>query len=330
MNFGKGEGERSMSKPKFAIYWAASCGGCEIAFLDIREKILDVDRAVDLVFCPCLMDTKYKDVEAMADQEIDVTLFNGAIRNEENLHMANLLRKKTKILVAFGSCATEGCIPGLANLTNREAILDYAFKESPSVSNPGKILPQPRTKSGTAELSLPMMFNYVRTLPQVVDVDYRMPGCPPVADQIWKVIETILAGALPPKGSLVGVNPKTVCDECLRTKEEKKVKAFFRPHMVKEVDVKKCLLEQGILCNGPATHAGCGALCPVVNLGCRGCYGPAEGISDIGSKLAGSIASIIDSNDPEEIEKIVNQIVDPVGTFYRFNLPGSLLGRRVS
>jgi F420-non-reducing hydrogenase small subunit len=162
-------------------------------------------------------------------------------------------------------------------------------------------------------------------------VDYRMTGCPPVAEQIWAVAEAALTGKLPPKGSLVGVNPKTVCDECKRTKEEKKIKSFRRPHLVdpRSIDPQKCLLEQGIICNGPAIHAGCGALCPQVNLGCRGCYGPAEGIQDVGAKLAGAIGSIIDSDDPAEIEKIVAEIVDPVGTFYRFGLAGSLVGRRL-
>lgn len=318
-----------MAKPKFAIYWAGSCGGCEIAFLDIREKILDVDKAVDLVFCPCIMDTKYEDVEAMADGEIDVCLFNGVIRNEENLHIAELLRKKSKVLVAFGSCASEGCVPGLGNLTNAEAIQKFAYEESPSTANDKKIRPQLKTKVKAGDLTLPAMFDYVRTLEQVVDVDYKMPGCPPIADQIWTVIGVILSGNLPPKGSVIGVNPKTVCDECERTKEEKRIKQFFRPHMLKDVDPDKCLLEQGLICNGPATQAGCGALCPQVNLGCRGCYGPAEGIQDMGGKLAGAIASVIDSDDPEEIEKITKQIVDPVGTFYRFSLPSSLLGRRV-
>lgn len=88
-------------------------------------------------------------------------------------------------------------------------------------------------------------------------------------------------------------------------------------------------MEQGIICNGPAVHAGCGALCPQVKLGCRGCYGPADGIQDVGAKLAGSIASIIDIDDPAEIQAAVDQIVDPVGTFYRFGLAGSLVGRRV-
>jgi F420-non-reducing hydrogenase small subunit len=320
-----------MPKPKFALYWAASCGGCEIAFLDIREKLLDFDAAADLVFCPCIMDTKYSDVEAMADGAIDVTLFNGGIRSEENLHMAGLLRQKSKVMVAFGSCASEGCIPGLANLTTREAILDYVYRLSPSVEAGNTVRPQPVTETPSGPLTLPVLLEDLRPLEMVVDIDYKMPGCPPVAEQIWAVCEAILSGNLPPKGSLVGVNPKTVCDECPRTKEEKKVKAFRRPHLVnpKDLDPAKCLLEQGIICNGPAIHAGCKALCPQVNLGCRGCYGPADGIRDVGAKLAGSIASIIDSDDPQEIEAVVKNILDPVGTFYRFNLAGSLAGRRI-
>ena len=320
-----------MAKPKFALYWAASCGGCEIAFLDIREKILDFDAAAELVFCPCIMDTKYADVEAMADGEIDVTLFNGGIRNEENLHLARLLRQKSKVLVAFGSCACEGCIPGLANLTTREEILDYVYRTSPSVAPGNEIRPLLVTETAAGRLTLPEIHESLRPLEQVVDVDYKMPGCPPVAEQIWAVVEAILAGKLPPKGSTVGVNPKTVCDECPRTKNEKKIKAFRRPHLVpiREIDPKICLLEQGLVCNGPAIHAGCGALCPQVNLGCRGCYGPADGIRDVGAKLAGSIASIIDSDDPAEIKTIVDQILDPVGTFYRFNLAGSIVGRRL-
>jgi len=321
-----------MAKPKFAVYWAASCGGCEIAFLDIRERILDFDAAADLIFCPCLMDTKYKDIEAMPDGSIDVTLFNGGIRNEENLHIAKLLRQKSKVLVAFGSCATEGCIPGLANLTTKEDILDYVYRRSPSVAPGNQVLPQLSTETPSGTLTLPDMFETLRTLGQVVDVDYRMPGCPPVADQIWAVAEAALTGNLPPKGSLVGVNPKTVCDECKRTKEEKKIKAFRRPHLVdpRDIDPEKCLLEQGIICNGPAIHAGCGALCPQVNMGCRGCYGPADGIHDVGAKLAGAIASVIDSDDPAEIDRIVKEILDPVGTFYRFSLAGSIVGRRIT
>ena len=98
------------------MYWAASCGGCEIAVLNIHEGILDVDANFEVVFWPVAMDAKYKDVEAMADGAITLCLFNGSIRNSENEEMAHLLRRKSKVLVAFGSCACEGRIPGLANL----------------------------------------------------------------------------------------------------------------------------------------------------------------------------------------------------------------------
>ena len=88
-------------KPKFAMYWAASCGGCEIAVLNIGEKILDVDAAFDVAVWPVALDAKYKDVEAMPDKSITLTLFNGGIRNDENEHLAKLLRQKSAILVEF-------------------------------------------------------------------------------------------------------------------------------------------------------------------------------------------------------------------------------------
>ena len=124
------------------MYWAASCGGCEIAVLNIDEKILDVDANFDVVFWPVAMDAKYKDVEAMEDGSILLTLFNGGIRNDENEHIAQLLRRKSKILVAFGSCASEGCIPGLANLSTPQEIFDTVFNTI-TTDNPKDIRPQP-------------------------------------------------------------------------------------------------------------------------------------------------------------------------------------------
>src|SRR3970282_2993570 len=101
-------------QPKFAMYWAAACGGAEIAVLNIHEKILDVDANFEVVFWPVAMDAKYKDVEAMPDESITLTLFNGGIRNSENEEMAHLMRRKSKILVAFGSRAVEGWLPRVA------------------------------------------------------------------------------------------------------------------------------------------------------------------------------------------------------------------------
>ena len=316
-------------KPKFAMYWAASCGGCEIAVLNIHEKILDVDANFDIVFWPVAMDFKYKDVEAMPDKSITLTLFNGSIRNDENEHMAKLLRQKSVILVAFGSCATEGCIPGMANFSSTEEIFDAVY-EGVSTENPEHIRPQYSYDMPEGTITIPVFYPVMRTLDQVVDVDYFMPGCPPESHQIAAVIDLVIAALkgeaeLPPKGSVIGAGDSTVCDDCSRTRNVKKIKKFVRIHEVEYVDPELCLLEQGIMCNGPATRNGCGALCPAVGAACIGCYGPAEGVLDYGARLMTAVASVIDSNDPDEIEEILDGLVDPAGTFYRFSLPHSLL-----
>lgn len=315
-------------KPKFAMYWAASCGGCEIAVLNIGEKILDVDANFDVAFWPVAMDAKYKDVEEMEDNAILLTLFNGGIRNEENAHMAKLLRRKSQILVSFGSCATEGCIPGLANLSSPEEVFTAAY-DSVTVDNPGQ-RPQYSYEVPEGTLTLPVFSTILRTLDQVVDVDYYMPGCPPESHQIGAVIDLVIQvlqgkAELPPKGSVIGAGGSAVCDECERTRNVKKISKFVRIHEVEEVDPVLCLLEQGILCNGPATRDGCGALCPSVGAACIGCYGPAEDVVDYGARVMTAVSSVIDSNDPDEIDRILDGIVDPAGTFYRFNLAHSLL-----
>jgi F420-non-reducing hydrogenase small subunit len=318
--------DAAKARGKLAIYWAASCGGCEISILALNEKILDVAGAFDIVFCPCIMDTKVRDVEKMPDRSIDVCLFNGGIRTSEQEYMARLLRQKSKVLVAFGSCAHEGCIPGLANLTNREEIFATCYLESPSTDNPGRKVPVPETHVDGFHLTLPVFYNTVRTLGQTVEVDYYLPGCPPEAPRIWDAVVAILEGKLPPPGSVIGAE-KTVCDECPRKRGEKKIKVFKRVWQVIP-DAETCLLEQGLVCCGPATRAGCGARCPQVNSLCIGCYGPNAGVEDYGARLMTALASVIDAQERNEIERIIFEgIPDPAGTFYRFNLPHSLLRR---
>lgn len=316
------------AKPKFAMYWAASCGGCEIAVLNIHEKILDVDANFDVVFWPVAMDAKYKDVEAMEDKSILLTLFNGGIRNDENEHIAKLLRAKSQILVAFGSCANEGCIPGLANLSDAREIVSTAFNTI-TTDNPNQIYPMTSYAMPEGEIHIPTIYPRLKTLDQVVDVDYYMPGCPPESHQIAAVIDLVVQvlqgkAELPPKGAVIGAGNSTVCDECTRTRNLKSIKSFRRIYDAQN-DPELCLLEQGIPCNGIATRSGCDARCPAAGAQCIGCYGPAEGVIDYGARLVSAFASVIDSNDPDEIDRILDGIPDPTGQFYRFNLAGSLL-----
>jgi F420-non-reducing hydrogenase small subunit len=320
-------------KPKLnlAVYWAAACGGCCVSVLDVHEKLFDVVAAADLVFWPIALDFKYKDVEDMPDGHIDVTLFNGAIRNSENDYMARLLRKKTKILVAYGSCSHLGGIPGLANFFTGEEIFKRVYEESESTINPGKIRPQHEYEVPEGTLEIPVFYNDVRPLDRVVDVDYYLPGCPPQTERLLEVFLAIVTGAeLPPKGSVVGAGTKAQCDECTRKKTENKlIKKFYRPWEIND-DGESCFMEQGVLCMGPATRSGCGYRCIKGNAPCRGCYGPTADVIDPGTKMMSAIASIIDTKDPDELEKIISDVVDPAGTFYRFSLPSAIIRRKLS
>jgi F420-non-reducing hydrogenase small subunit len=323
-------------KRKFAMYWAASCGGCEISVLNIGDKILAVDEAFDVVFWPCAADFKYQDVQNYPDGYIDLCLFNGAIRSSENEEMAHLLRQKSKVLVAFGSCAHEGCIPALSNLTTAEATLRAVYLDSPSTDNPQGILPQPVTQVPEGELHIPTFYNTVMSLGQVVPVDYIVPGCPPEPHQIWAVLEAIINGAeLPPPGStIIGAGKVAICEECPLEKHEKQIERFYRPYEITP-EPGLCLLEQGLLCMGVATRSGCGALCPRVNMPCRGCYGLLDGVEDQGANVVSAVASVVNAGAPgddeaeleRKIEAAMDTLVDPAGTFYRFNMAHSLLRR---
>jgi F420-non-reducing hydrogenase small subunit len=314
------------AKPKLAFYWAASCGGCEITVTELGLRLVEVGDLVDIVFWPCIMDFKYSDVEALADGEVDVCLFNGAIRTSENEHLAHLLRRKSKVMVAFGSCAHEGCIPGLANLFDGESILERVYDTAPSLDGTRGTHPTPLSQVPEGEIQIPTFYPYVKTLAQTVEVDYFVPGCPPVVDQVWNVFQAVLAGELPARGSIVGADGKTNCDVCPREKGTSgtRITAFKRPHEV-DLDPNTCFLTQGVICCGPATRAGCGLPCIKGNMPCRGCYGPPDGVFDQGTKLISALGALIDTDDPAAVQQIMETVVDPTGTFYRFSLADSVL-----
>ncbi|MCX5996277.1 MAG: oxidoreductase, partial [Chloroflexi bacterium] len=252
--------------------------------------------------------------------------FNGAIRNSENEHMAKLLRQKSKILIAYGSCAYEGCIPGLANFFNAGSILENTYIDTASSDNSGKVIPRTKVTVPEGELEIPEFYNTVKTLAQTVEVDYFVPGCPPEESTTWTALEALISGKLPPKGTVIAPAGTAVCNDCPRIKHEKKIRAFHRPYEIIPAP-DECLLEQGLLCCGMATRGGCGAPCPQANMPCTGCYGPVDGVRDQGSHILTAWASIIDSNDPDEIKKILDGIVDPAGYAYRYSLPDSMLRR---
>ena len=317
-----------MSKPKIGFYWCASCGGCDEAVIDLAEDILDVVEAVDIVFWPVALDFKRTDVEAMPDGDLAVSFINGAIRSSEQYEMVELLRSKSQLIIAFGSCAHLGGIPGLANMFNRQEMFDEVYIKSPSVNNIEKVLPGEKTDVPEGKLTLPSMWDTVKTLDQVIEVDYYLPGCPPPVNLIKDAFNTILSGELPAKGTVLAPDV-ALCEECPRRDskpEDLALREFKRPHEI-IIDPQQCLLAQGLLCLGPVTRKSCGAACINVNMPCTGCMGPTGRVTDYGAKALSAIASSVDSTDEKEIAEIFNHIVDPVGTFYRYSLPASLLHR---
>lgn len=319
-----------MSKPKVGIYWCASCGGCEEAIVDLAEGVLDVVAAVDIVFWPVALDFKKEDVEQMADKELAVAFINGAIRSSEQAEMARLLRRKAKIMIAFGSCSHTGGIPGLANFKTLDGILNRVYLEVPSVTNAEKTIPQVESNMPEGKVTLPELWKTVKTLDQVIDVDYYIPGCPPPGKLVGAALNAILEGKLPPKGAVLCPDV-ALCNDCPR-KESKPdkplLKEFKRPQEIL-IDSEKCILAQGLLCLGPATRSACDSACINGNMPCTGCMGPTSHVRDYGAKALSAIASIIDSNDEAEIEKILTHIVDPGGTFFRYSLASSLLHRTI-
>ncbi|MEA2025939.1 MAG: oxidoreductase [Chloroflexota bacterium] len=321
--------KEAATRYKLAMYWASACGGCDVAVLNLGMGLIELTERWEPVFWPAAMDIKRPDVRAMEDDAIDVCLFDGSIRSDEDAEMAHLLRAKSKVLVSFGSCATEGCIPGLANQRSVDQLLEAVYHHA-GTDNPDGIIPNGAWESPYGTIELPKLETRLRTLSQVVNVDYSVPGCPPETERIAEVLTTVTAALdgdvpLPPAGAILGAGNSTVCDECTRERGVKSIKGFKRIQTLAEVDPDLCLLEQGLPCCGPAARDGCGAKCPAAGAPCIGCYGATDGVQDFGARLLSAYASVVDASEPEDIERILDGLPDTVGQFYRFSLADSLL-----
>ena len=325
-------------KIKVAVNWAAACGGCDVSLLDVEEKILDLVAIADVVYWPVAMDFKRSDLMAYGHNEIDIGIFNGAIRTAEHEEDALLLRERCKVLIAYGACACFGGIPGLANLHQRKAIFDCVYEETPSTDNPNKTRPQTQATVSGHELALPEFQPTTRSLSQVVFVDYFLPGCPPTMDRVLDAVKVIInyanSGQLPPAGAVIA-SAKALCDECPRsaTRTGKRISTLHRPHQVL-ADPDLCFMEQGILCSGIATRGGCGASCIEVNMPCRGCFGPTAEMLDPAAEALSTVGSIVANEHEDELPRHkrlspLNTIEDVCGTFYRFTLPSAIVFRKV-
>lgn len=315
-------------KPKVAFYWCSSCGGCEESIVDLSEDLLDIAQAVDIVLWPVALDFKKNNIESLPDGDIAASFINGAVRLSEQEEWAKLLREKSKIIVAFGACAHLGGVPGLGNFHTREQIFQTTYRGGPSVVNPEGTQPLERCVSDGVELELPAFYDTVKTLDQVVAVDYYLPGCPPPTDLVKEMFQHLLSGTLPPPGAILSPNI-SLCDSCPLKDSKPEHMEITRFLRVAEStpDPGQCLLAQGYTCMGPATRSGCGASCVKGNIPCRGCLGPMDGVRDQGAAFIAALGSLLPTGGGSDGEGLLSSIPDPAGTFYRYTLPASLLHR---
>ena len=316
------------ARPKLAFYWNASCGGCEEAVVDLGADLATLLGKVDVVLWPVALDYKRQDVEALPDGAIDVAFVNGAVRLTEQDEWAQLLRRKARILVAFGACAHLGGVVGLGNLGDRREILEAAYRRPPSVSNPGGPLPGQPVQAGGHDLTLPVLLSRTLPLGDVVPVDYVLPGCPPSPPLIAAAVERLLSGDLPPRGAVLAPNA-TLCETCPRaaSRPERIEVSSLRRLATSAIDPEACFLAQGLVCLGPATRQGCQPGCVEAGMPCRGCFGPLDGVRDGGAAMLSAFASLLAGGE-DDLRALAEALPDPAGTFWRYSFAAGLVPRR--
>jgi F420-non-reducing hydrogenase small subunit len=319
---------RREGKPRVAFYWNASCGGCEEAVVDLGDAFASLLLKVDVVLWPVALDFKKHDVEALPDGGIDVAFVNGAIRLTEQDEWALLLRRKARVLVAFGACAHMGGVVGLGNMAQREELLETAYRTLPSISNPDAVLPGQPVRAAEHDLSLPVLLSSALPLEAAVPVDYTLPGCPPSPAIVSAALERILSGDLPPAGSVLAPNA-TLCETCPRkdSKPERIEVGALKRLATSAIDPQACFLAQGLVCAGPATRQGCQPGCLEVGMPCRGCFGPLDGVRDGGAAMLSAFASLLRGGEAE-VRALGAALPDPAGTFWRYSYAAGLLPRR--
>ncbi len=287
--------------------WLNSCSGCEISILNLGETILDlIPAALELVHIPALVDSKYYgptgEDEHLSLPDCDVALISGGVRSEEHVEIAKEARKKAGVVIALGTCATHGGIPAQMNVYTNEEISHKVFKRcltTPPAEMPTEVVPP--------------WLDRVYALDEIIDVDIRIPGCAPHPDWIADALLALLGGA-----GEWALPERSVCDTCVtkradKTGEGMEVKRnLTRPEFDPEtgVDDMVCLMEQGHLCLGPVTLAGCAgkegaARCIEARIPCRGCFGPIRDRARPMVDMMGALASVGFKTDSVEDRRLL-------------------------
>lgn len=220
------------------------CAGCFLSFLSGGEDLYDfLTKDVEVVYSTTFLDTK-------EIPRVDLAIVEGGVKTEADENLLREIRAKSTKLVALGICATHG---GVTSLGNRMSLKKFLEAKMPGAQS--KILPE--------------LKDMIYPICTFADVDYYVPGCPPMPSHIIKTLRSIVKGEEPARVKEV------VCVECPRKILPVKPGKLHRTYE-KEADPTICLLSQGFICLGSLTRRGCGAPCPQVGFPCFGCRGPSD------------------------------------------------------
>jgi F420-non-reducing hydrogenase small subunit len=273
--------------------WLNACSGCEISILNIGDPLVDILPQLEFLHMTALVDHKFfgqvGDGAVMEIPEADIGIVTGAVRNEEHKHELEEIRKKTKFLIALGSCACYGGVPAQANMWTNEEVFEKIFRNCASTE------PSPDPD----DPSVPKWTPTCAALDEVVKVDISIPGCPPHPDWIAEALKALLEGK-----TSWSLPERSVCDTCPVIREKKSgggpVKRWiqnveFDPE--EGIDKMRCINEQGFLCMGPVTLAGCAGKdgvprCIQARTPCRGCFGPIRKGAQPMVEMMGALSSV--------------------------------------
>ena len=241
---------------KLATVGLMADAGCHMALL---EALLPILSSFQIVHFYVLMDSK------TIPEDVDIMIVEGGIRTMHDENLVGLARKRSRSLIAIGSCACFGGIPALCNIYDIEKTLEYVYCHTAS------------TVGGKPPSEVPSVTQIVAPISRYVSVDVEIAGCPPTIEEIRSALEALLQG----KKWVPSMN--SVCDECERERSWCRFSKFWSKFIKMPIEVRRafnepdptrCLLEQGFLCTGPVTRGGCDAICPNIGVPCDGCRGP--------------------------------------------------------
>lgn len=271
---------------KVSLISLTCCAGCVSSLLNAGEAVLEIlSKDFEIFYSPTFLD--FKEIP-----EVDLAIVEGGVRTEADENLIREVRAKSKKLVALGMCATHGGITTLGNIMSVKKLLERSY-----------------TLLDTSKL--PELKDLMYPICNFVDVEYYIPGCPPMPFLIVHTLKSIVSGKAPLRHQSV------VCTECHRKIVPAKIDRLYGIYE-KEVDPELCLVSQGFVCLGSLTREGCGAPCPRAGFTCFGCRGPADSLLYRSRDIYAFLVKVISKRTSIPEEKVKEELHRNPFVFHTF------------